>query len=248
MDFKKINKQLLKIEREIENIEESSITELSNRYFISKEDIEMLIPNYEFNFLSKLHLRLYKLINNIKLAQLDINDLKENNKILEKLLRLKIKIDRIITSNPNYNKSKFTKTFKEEISSYKNEYLIYQGKRNKTAFLNELVEYLINENYLDENHKDDFKQLFRKMKKFSSDKKVLWKKDIVELRGFYEGLSQSSVVKTPRNSDLFVELHFTHIEKANITKDYFANLKKRDRCQDYINDWIDILNKIEQID
>lgn len=243
MDFEKLEKKINKIEKSLNNISSSSINKLSNKYFKNKCDIDILIPNYEFDALCEYHLYLYKTIKRIQnLEEYVIN---ENENALEKVLKLKIKIDRLIIAHPSYNKLKFNKLFNETISIYKNEYFLYKGNRGKQKFLEELSEYLINNNYIDKNQVKNFKRLFRKMKIFSLDEKILWLKDIVELRGFTDAFKELDFLKLPSKSDVFISLNFTHKDRKVITNDYFANLTKRDRCQDFINNWIDILNKIE---
>jgi len=245
MDFKKINRQVIKIEQEIKNIKLSSISHLRKKYFLDKHQIDVLNPNYEFEYLCELHLKIYKIIRS---SQLDAKTVQENRDIIDRLISLKIRLDRLIIENPSYSKSKFLKKFKDSINKYKSEYLIYQGKRNKTAFLNNLTEYLIKGNYINEIQTEDFKKLFKKMKMFELNEKIIWKKDIVELRGLYDAIDEIKIIKRPKNSDLFIENNFLDNKMKEIKSSYFANLVKPDRCQDYINDWIDIFKKIEQIE
>lgn len=251
MDYRKLDKRVKKIKKVLKIINKSSVSSLIIEYFQNKGEIATICPDYDYDFLCRQHLFVYKQMKKIQSLQLTENELIENRDVINGLLRIKIKLDRLIINNPSYNKAKFKKEFKKEISIHKdaNNCLKYNRKKgyaSKKVFLERLAEKLYKEECIEESQIDNFKRLFRKLKKFDLNDKIVWKKELVELRGLYDAMDETGIVIRPKNSDAFIENHFVDIYKETITANSFAKKTVIDSHQDYVNIWTDILNKIAE--
>lgn len=244
MDLEKIEKQLQKFSNDSENIEESAIKNLVDKYFRSNEKIEIISPNYDYEFLCQNHKKLFKLLKKVK----NDSSLNGNTELHIKIVKLKLKYDRLIVMHPLYKKAKFEQKFLLESGFRKSpdDYIIYKGKYKKSFFLNELFDKLIPK-HIDEMDKKNFKRLFSNLKVSKLENKIVWKTDLVELRAFFDVLSKDlKIIKLPNQNDNFIQNHFLDSNKHFIEKSYFANLSSRKvNYQDFHNKWMDRLELIE---
>lgn len=249
MDFIKLDKRIKRFENNLKNISDSSVNDLENHYFKKNQKVDILIPNYEYEYLCSLHLKIFKIIKKLGREEITDTDYETNRPIIKRLLELKIKVDRLVIEHKSYNKNKFKLKFKQSISVHKivSQYLIYNGKLDKHSFLNEITALLVNNQSIEENQVKDFKRLFYKIKKLSPNKMIKWKTEIVELRAFFDVLFlELEIVTKPKTSDLFIQNNFIDSDKTLIDKSYYANLPSRKLdYEDYTGKWIDLINKIE---
>lgn len=257
MDIKKVEKIVRKIEKELRNISGSSINDMSNRYFKEGKEIDMLTPDYEFDFLCQRYFKVVKTIKRIKNSSLSSAELSENQVVINRLLKLKIKLDRLIIQNPSFNKVKFEKEFKNYIDTNKNsdDFLVYIGEHEKKYFLEELTKIMIDNEVIDEVQVKNFKRLFRKNKIFQTSK-IFWKKDVAELRAFFDVMIDIKdkendglgIIKKPKKFDLFIQNNFTSKEKSIIDTRYFANLRQKVKINsDLYVDWYNHLSKLKTL-
>jgi len=236
MDYKRIENRIKKLENSIDNINISSIEDLEQKYFNKVDEIDMLTPYYDYEFLCKVHLDIYKLIR--KLRNTELND----KNLIRSLLSLKIKTDRLIVTHPSYSSSKFKNKFNYEIGIHKKQYEIprYIGILKKREFIKELTDYLVSNGHILDDQTLEFRLLFSKLKKLKSRKKIVWQTNLENLRAFFDILySNEDVIKKPKFSDVFVQENFVDINGHKIEASYFANLEKMGVSYDNIKPSLD---------